>query len=255
VKETSLDDLWNSAKAPDARFDPASLAGLPEPVLRYLQHAIAPGTPLASAVRLRMHGEIKLKRWYAFSAEQVICWSRGFIWQAAVRMGALTIRSSDRYVDGSGAMRWKLFGLAPLVTASGPDITRSAAGRVNLECAWVPSVLCGEDVCWSASDALRIRASFKAHGEMADVTFGIDATGAAKTLSAPRWGNPEAAAFHYATFGGFADNEATFGGYTVPTSFRAGWYFGSDRFEPEGEFFRAAIDSAEYKQAGGGTAV
>ena len=247
MKEASLDELWNSEKASEARFDPAQLAALPEPVRRYLQHAIIPGTPLASAVRLRMHGEIKLKRWYAFTAEQVIYWSRGFIWQASTRIGALTIRGSDRYVDGYGATGWKLFGIVPFITASGPNITRSAAGRVNLECLWLPSVLCGEDVCWSASDASHIRASFKAHGEMADVDFGIDAAGAPKTLSAPRWGNPEGAAFHYATFGGFAENEATFGGYTIPTSFRAGWRFGSDRFELEGEFFRAMIESAIYK--------
>ncbi len=247
MKDASLDDLWNSAKASEARFDPAQLAALPEPVRRYLQHAIAPGTPLASAVRLRMHGEIKLKRWYTFSAEQVNCWSRGFIWQAAARIGAVTIRGSDRYVDGYGAMRWKLFGLVPFITASGPDVTRSAAGRVNLECAWLPSVLCGQDISWSAPDASHIRASFKAHGEMADVNFGIDKTGAPKTLSAPRWGNPEGAAFRYATFGGFAENETIFGGYTIPTSFRAGWHFGSDRFEPEGEFFRVTIDSAEHK--------
>ena len=246
MKEASLDDLWNSAKASGVRFDPAQVAALPVPARRYLQHAIAPGTPLASAVRLRMHGEIKIKRWYAFSAEQVICWSRGFIWQAAARMGALTVRGSDRYVDGYGAMRWRLFGLVPFITAAGPDITRSAAGRVNLECAWLPSVLCGKDVSWSASDASHIRASFQAHREMADVSFGIDENGAVKTLAAPRWGNPGGVEFRYVTFGGFAENEATFGGYTIPTSFRAGWYFGSDRFEPEGEFFRATIDSAEY---------
>lgn len=247
MKQASLDDLWNSAKASEARFDPAQVAALPEPARRYLQHAIAPGTPLASAVRLRMHGQIKIKRWLAFSAEQVICWSRGFIWQAATRMAALSIRGSDRYVDGYGAMRWKLFGLVPFITAAGPDITRSAAGRVNLECAWLPSVLCGKDVSWSASDGSHIRASFKAHGEMADVSFGIDDAGAVTTLSAPRWGNPGGAEFRYATFGGFAGSEAAFGGYTIPTSFRAGWYFGSEQFEREGEFFRATIDSAEYR--------
>jgi hypothetical protein len=28
---------------------------------------------------------------------------------------------------------------------------------------------------------------------------------------------------------------------------RGGWYFGSDRFESEGEFFRSTIDSAIYR--------
>lgn len=243
----SLDDLWNSAPSRDGVFDSAQLAALPEPARRYISHAIAPGTPLASAVRLRMHGEIKLKRWYPFSAEQVICWSRGFIWQAAVRMGALAIRGSDRYVDGQGAMHWKLFGLVPFITASGPDITRSAAGRVNMECAWLPSVLCREDVSWSASDPSHIRISFAARGENAAIDLTIDESGAPKSISMPRWGNPERAEFRYATFGGFLEKEATFSGYTIPTRLRMGWHFGTERFETEGEFFRAAIDSAAYR--------
>jgi hypothetical protein len=33
----------------------------------------------------------------------------------------------------------------------------------------------------------------------------------------PRWGNPEGTAFHCVNFGGFAEKEQTFGGYTIPT--------------------------------------
>src|SRR6185437_15449051 len=57
----SLDDLWGSAPSSHRSFEPALIRNLPEAVQRYLGHAIAPGTPLASAFRLRMHGEIKLK--------------------------------------------------------------------------------------------------------------------------------------------------------------------------------------------------
>ena len=56
----------------------------------------------------------------------------------------------DRLVDGEGAMRWKFLGIVPVMTASGPDISRSAAGRVEAESVWLPSVLCGEDVAWTA---------------------------------------------------------------------------------------------------------
>jgi Family of unknown function (DUF6920) len=247
ARQPSLEDLWSSAPPSDRAFDPASVAALPEPARRYLTQAIAPGTPLASAVRLGMHGEIKLKRWYPFTAEQVICWNRGFIWQANVRMGALTIRGSDRYVDGEGAMRWKLFGLVPFITASGSDITRSAAGRVNMECAWLPSVLCRDDVSWSAVDQSRISASFTERGEIAALDFNIHDNGAPTTVSMPRWGNPEGGKFRYVNFGGFLDNERNFGGYTIPTHLRVGWHFGTERFEPEGEFFRATIDSAAYR--------
>jgi len=40
-----------------------------------------------------------------------------------------------------------------------------------------------------------------------------------------------------------------FGGYTIPTRVQICWYFGTDRFEPEGEFFRATIDDAIYRWA------
>ncbi|MHC5720684.1 MAG: hypothetical protein ACYTX0_53870 [Nostoc sp.] len=44
---------------------------------------------MASVVRLQMHGEIKLKNWIPFKAEQVICWKRGLIWNATAWMNGL----------------------------------------------------------------------------------------------------------------------------------------------------------------------
>ena len=51
-------------------------------------------------------------------------------------MNGLAIGGFDRLVDGEGEMRWKLLGLFPVMTASGPDISRSAAGRFMTESAW-----------------------------------------------------------------------------------------------------------------------
>jgi hypothetical protein len=56
---SSLDELWESPPPAQRMFEPDQLAGHPDAAQRYLEHAIAPGTPLASAVRLRMHGEMK----------------------------------------------------------------------------------------------------------------------------------------------------------------------------------------------------
>ncbi len=68
--EPSLDELWNSAPQSRRAFDPTQLSTFPEAARLYLEHAIAPGTTLASAVRLRMHGEIKLRRWLPFTASR-----------------------------------------------------------------------------------------------------------------------------------------------------------------------------------------
>jgi hypothetical protein len=247
MRQLSAQELWDSAPRGEAAFRADDLSHLPGAARRYLEHAIAPGTPLARAVRLRMHGEIKLNRWLPFAAEEVIVWGRGFIWSATVRIFGMPIRGSDRLIESEGAMRWRLLGIIPVMTASGPDTTRSAAGRVASETVWLPSVLCGDDISWTAPDSARLRATFTAHGERADLELVTDETGGVQSVRLQRWGYPGDAEFHYADFGGVIDEENTFDGYTIPTRFRLGWHFGTDRFEPEGEFFRATVDEATYR--------
>src|SRR5438477_1107307 len=116
----AIDDLWKSVQPAGRAFDPARLRTIPEAARQYLQHSIAPGTPLATAVRLKMHGEIRLKDWLPFDAEEVICWDRGMIWRAAVRIHGIPIRGSDSWIDGQGAMRCRVFGVVRVVNASGP---------------------------------------------------------------------------------------------------------------------------------------
>lgn len=240
-------ELWESARPSDGRFRGEALAGLPEAARRYLAHAIAAGTPLAGAVRLRMHGEIKLRRWSAFTARQVLVWNRGMIWSADVRMYGLPVRGFDRLVDGNGSMRWALFGILPLITASGPDIARSAAGRFAGEPVWLPSRLCRGDVSWTASDLRHPRVTVSAGGLLTELELAVDAAGRLESLRFSRWGNPGGGRFRYTDFGGLVDENATFGGYTIPTRLRIGWHFGTDRFEREGEFFRVTIDEARYR--------
>ena len=108
-KNPDLDRLW--ARAPHAvrSFDPQQIAHLPSLAQSYFAHAIAPGAPLAGAVRLRMHGSIRLRRWHKFRAVQVITRDSAMIWRASVRMRIASIRGYDRFVDGRGSMKWRLF--------------------------------------------------------------------------------------------------------------------------------------------------
>ena len=248
VTAVTLDELWRDVPPSRGMFDPRSIAALPEAAQRYLKHAIAPGSPLASAVRLEMNGHIKLKeKWLPFEAEQVIRWDRGLIWKAKVKMGALSVRGSDRFIDGEGAMRWKLLGVIPVMSADGPDISRSAAGRLQIESIWVPSVLLANGIRWSASDAAHPCVNVTVMGHDAEIALTIDDDGRMLQTAMQRWGNPEGGAQHEAPFGGLAEAESTFEGYTIPTQLRVGWYFGTDRFESEGEFWRATIRSATYR--------
>lgn len=242
-----LDSFWETAPPPAGSFQPERLADLPAPARRYLEQAIAPGTPLAQAVRLKMHGRIKLNGWRSFRAEQVIRWDRGMIWKATVRMMGLPIRGSDRLVDGVGTQRWKLLGLIPVMTASGPDVTRSNAGRLAAETVWLPSVLARDEVTWAAVDDRRVRAHFVVHGHSVKIALTVDAQGRLESVQLSRWGDPGGGPFREADFGGFIEEEDAFGGYTIPTRLRIGWYPGTERFAAEGEFFRATVDAVTYR--------
>ena len=238
----SIDDLWESAPKSDRPFNPESLINLPNLARRYLECAIAPGTPLASAVRLWMHGEIKLgKHWHPFKAEEVICWDRGMIWQATTEMNGLPILGDDRIVDGVGEAKWNT------IYGSGEDITRSCVGRVHSESMWLPSVLCNPDIIWTELNASQVQATFTALGEPAKITLTVSNQGVLEQIKVDRWGNPDAGAFQYNDFGGIVEKIGSFEGYTIPTQLRGGWFFGSDRFESEGDFFHCTIDRAIYK--------
>jgi hypothetical protein len=241
-----LEGLWRATPSAQERFDISRLATVPEPARRYLEHAIAPGTPLATAVRLRMHGEIKLGRWCPFRAEQVIHADRGFVWAATVPLfGIPLIRGFDRLEEGVGEMRWTLFGIVPVMTASGPDITRGAVGRLQAESIWLPSVLVRDDVRWTATDPDHAAALFKQRPQ--PVEFSIDEYGRLRSVQMQRWSNPDGGAFRLVDFGGMLEDERTFDGYTIPARVRVGWFFGSPRFEVEGEFFRATIEQATFR--------
>jgi hypothetical protein len=214
---------------------------------RYLEHAIAPETPLSGAVRLRMHGQIRLGGWLPFRAEQVIVWRRGFIWKAAVRMLGLPIRGADRLVDGRGAMRWKMLGLLPVMSEGGDDISRSSAGRMAAESIWLPSVLCRDEVSWSVGEDTGLRAELEAGGRPAALELTCGGDGRLLRICTERWGNPDGEGFRVHPFGAVVEEERSFDGYTVPGRLRVGWYLGSERFEREGEFFRAEVEAAEYR--------
>lgn len=255
VKPITLEKLWqappvSAEESPleNQRFDPEALTAAPPVARRYLCWAIAPAAPLASAVRLQMHGTIRLgDQWHRFTGEEVIRWHQGMIWRATTWMQGLPIFGADRLVEGRGDMRWKLLGLLPVMQASGADVTRSAAGRIQGEAIWLPSVLCQPGVTWTELSESQVQANFTAFGEPAHLTLTLDAQGAIQQVALQRWGNPEGNEYHYGAFGVRVEASGFFEGYTIPTSIRAGWFFGTERFEREGEFFRCTIDQACYR--------
>lgn len=247
-RDKTLEELWNTAPSSGGEFDPRSITHLPPAAQRYLQHALAPGARLATAARLTMTGSIKLGQgWYAFKAEQVLRWDRGFVWSARAQVKGLPVTGFDRLVDGEGAMRWRLLGLFTVMKADGPDIARAAAGRLHAEAVWLPAALLGADVSWIETAPTHAVAVIDAHGERSTLDIAIDDTGAVRSCSVQRWGDMNTGRFSYHHFGGTAAAERTFDGVTIPVHLHVGWWFNTPRFEDEGEFFRCVLEDVRFR--------
>lgn len=224
---------------PTAVFDEAELAGLDEPVRRYLRAAIAPGTPLHSGVEIKMRGALKLGRWLPFRARQVLEPTRGFRWQARV---AGVISGHDQYSDHVGEMSWKLGGLLTVAEGSGPDVSRSAAGRGAAESVWAPTTLLPRfGVHWSAVDDATIVARRTLGPAQIALRISVDHQGLATALVFDRWGDPEeSGTWGTHSFGGVISAHRTFHGMTIPSAGCLGWHVGADG-RAANEFFRFRI--------------
>jgi uncharacterized protein DUF6544 len=222
-----------------ALFAEAELDGLPTPVRRYLRSAVAPDTPLAGTARLRMRGYIKLGRWLPFRAQQILSPHHGFWWGARV---AGVISGFDSYINGHGQMKWKLLGLIRVAHADSPDHARSAAGRAAAEAIWLPTTLLPRfGVHWSANDAHHITASYRIDGTDIDLRFRLDDDARPISVVLERWGDPDqTGSWRQHPFGVQVTGYTAFQGLTIPNLGRAGWHFGTDRWDG-GEFFRYEI--------------
>ena len=231
-------------------FDPKMVSDLPEPAQRYLMHTIKPGTRLAGSVYLEMEGRIGLQpggEKLPLRAQEILAAPGGFIWKASAGSGLMRISGYDFFRKGEGGMRWFLWGVIPVMAADGPDITRSAAGRVALEAiAWLPSVLFARsEVRWEAIDDRSARVYLRVGDEETESIIHVSPDGRLESLEMMRWevdgldGSPE----YLKSVADVTGEEREFGGYIVPSRVRLTSKVGTPQENP---FFEATILSADY---------
>jgi hypothetical protein len=233
-----------SPPAPEQVFSTELVAALPEPARRWLTHAIPVGTPLYASAQVTMHGEIRLGTWRRFRAHQVVAPHSGYIWAATAWLAGLPVRGFDRFSTGSGEMRWRLLGLIPVVTATGADVTRSAAGRLVSEIVLAPTGF--QAATWlQGRSADHVVGTWSLAGEDESVELHIGPGGQVLSVLVSRWGNPTGEPFGRYPFGCTVHSERAFHGVTIPHTVSAGWWWGTDRYT-EGEFFRATITALSH---------
>ncbi len=248
--DAQLDEITLSLQTPpgDETFSEQMVADLPDPARRYFLRAIEPGTPLANSVSLKMTGTFRLKPdgdWMPMTADETLNLRKGFVWRAKIGSGLISFSGGDHYFEGTGRMKFRMWGIVPVASATGHDTARSSIGRFVAEAFWLPSALLPQrGVKWTVINDELAQATVIVDGETVSVTFNVASDGRLRQITLSRWGDKTIdGSYGYAPFGGEMTAERRFGGYTIPSELGAGWWFGTDHYV---EFFRAKIEDAVF---------
>lgn len=231
-------------------FDPAMVAGLPEPARRYFAFAIRPGTPLLPVAEIDMRGQFSLgiksaPNYQPMAARQILAVPEGFVWAMRTR-GGMRLSGSD----SGGWTRFRLFGLIPVARLGGDaDHARSAFGRyVGEAVIWTPAALLpGPGVVWSplGGDSARVTVTRADLRQAVDIT--VDAGGRPVEVSFQRWSDANPDKVHrLQPFGAVMSDFRAVGGYCLPFRVEAGNMFGTGAYFP---FFRAEVTDIRYPGA------
>jgi hypothetical protein len=229
-------------------FDRNQSATLPAPAARYLNRAIAKGTPLSRMVDLDLVGRVRSgpdEDWLSFEARERVRAGYGFLWQARMEgIGRMRVEGADYFLDGEGRSEYFLAEIFPTVKGRGPEVTRSAAGHLLIESIWLPaSLLPTKGARWQAEDDRRTVVRFAGHPDTSALNLTVAGNGALEEVSMMRHQLGKAGHAGLASFGYRIEEEACFGGYTVPGRVVASWHMGTD---DAFEFLEVRVENAVY---------
>jgi len=232
------------------KFETSMVEELPEPAARLILHAIKPGTVLAKSAVIQIDGGFKIdtdKKPLPMYSTLNISVPKGLVWDTSIGSGFMSIKGTDYYYEGEGGQNIRLWDLFPIVSTGGPDISKSAAGRVASESTLLPSALLPlNGTKWIPEHENSATAVIDVHGEEVKIRFTVDAEGSLVEVSVQRWSDQgQPGKFEYMEFRvtDFS-HEVEYGGYTIPTRFNAGWNLEETGYKP---FFLAEISNAEYR--------
>lgn len=160
----------------------SDLAGLPDPVKRFMDYSQVVGTPYIQKARIKQTGFFKMasdKAWAPFTAEQEYdIQSASFVWKVDLKMAPfIHIKGSDRLENGVGNMRINVLGFIPVVNASGPEMDQGAMTRYLSETIWFPQSFLDSHITWEAIDSLSAKATLSIDDKTVDGIFHFDELG------------------------------------------------------------------------------
>lgn len=241
VRARSVRRVTRQSSGSVAGFTEREFARLPEPVGRYFAAAVAPGVAVDSAVRLDVHGRVRVRRrrWVPFRAcyeltHQLELFGYG---SAATTVLAWT----ERYADGVHEQRARWAGVVPKVDRPGRRVVPAAAERVALAALMLPTALLPRwGVEWAAADDSLLRARLRVHGTPIELRLSIDPDGQPLAASLERSSAPMGARDSGGRTTEVITRLAYADGFTVPGGGIVGRDLDTDGLQPRGTALRRA---------------
>ena len=183
--------LTNSTSIPSTITE-ADLAGLPEPVQRYLRYTGVVGRETINTVRLEQIGALRQTpegEWKRIEAVEYFSVNPpAFVWMGEMVAGPLSIVSArDSYVGGRGRMLIKMLGIRTIGDVQGGEMDYSSLVRYLNEMMWFPTAYLNDNVSWEAVDDSSARITISDAGTSASAVLHFDEKGAITNFVGDRY--------------------------------------------------------------------
>ncbi len=229
---------------------PEMLAGLPEPVRRYMDFTGVVGKPLIRTARLKQNGLFRLgpgRPWLPISAEQAYTIDPpGFLWKAAVRIAGLPLmRARDRYQDGHGHMFGKLANLFTIFDARGPEMDQASLARYLSEMVWFPTAFLAGNIQWLGLDAHSAQVTLTDGGKSVSGRITFDEDGCPIDFTTRRYYSSNGSRYSLETWSNPLAKFQVWGGLNIPVQGQVIWRLASGDFP----YFNWGVTQIEYNYA------
>ena len=154
------------------------IAGLPEPVQKYLRYTQIIGKEKARTVRLKQKGFFRTKpdqKWMPLQAEEYFTVDPpAFLWYGRIRLFPLvSFNAIDKFYKDEGSLVVKLLSLFKVADAKGEEYDQAELVRYLSEIIWFPSAFLSDYIRWEPinSDSARVTINVAGVTASADVYF------------------------------------------------------------------------------------
>lgn len=228
-------------------FDSATIAPLPPTLQKYLLAAGYMGHPIQLQAQVQWEqawlkvgfgsewGEMKMQQFN--SAEPL-----GRL--AYMEFLDMPLSGRDKYFDGEGEMKGKLFGLFPVITGEGGAVTQSALITAFAEFMLMPACMLQPYVSWEEIKAGQVRGTLKHDRFTVQGDFYFDEKGLFKRFEThDRFYDLGKNKYKKLPFFVYVDAWKSHNGLQIPSSMRALW-----QLPEEGafEYFRGRLAGIDY---------